>query len=159
MGTDNHDHSLATGVQSLSFGDGYNQEISVGVLPSSLQSLSNQNKNNITLKVMFIRLDVLFSHYFHGKYNSHSSKYKHLFYQIEKTLFKERNQLDPTDNKKAMHIEYPLKDMDELFKLDNDNIHQMFEHDHQYLNIRFIPVPTEQDIGQNDLNSSDCSIL
>ncbi|EGG24679.1 hypothetical protein DFA_02923 [Cavenderia fasciculata] len=72
-----------------------------------------------------------------------ASKYEHLFYQIEKSFLKKQLKQNYT-----LHVKYPLVKMDKLFKLDNDNIHQMFEHDHQYLNIRFIPVPTEQDIEQ-----------
>ncbi|EGG20001.1 hypothetical protein DFA_07116 [Cavenderia fasciculata] len=67
-----------------------------------------------------------------------SSIYQHLFYQIEKKIFKEMNQVDLDG-----HVVdgYPLKDMEQLFELDNDNIHQIFQHNNQYLNIRFIPFP------------------
>ncbi|EGG24544.1 phosphatidylinositol-4,5-diphosphate 3-kinase [Cavenderia fasciculata] len=59
-------------------------------------------------------------------------------------------QLELVDN--TVHVEYPLESMEEIFELDNDNIHQMFEHQQQYLDVRLIPIPTDPLLKDNNLN-------
>ncbi|EGG19230.1 putative calmodulin-binding protein [Cavenderia fasciculata] len=64
-----------------------------------------------------------------------ASTHPHLFCQIDKLKFEEIN---PQFGDCQPESEFPVKGMKKLFELDEDNIHQEFEHNHQYLNIRLI---------------------
>ncbi|EGG19845.1 hypothetical protein DFA_06947 [Cavenderia fasciculata] len=71
-----------------------------------------------------------------------ASIYPHLFCQIDKSKFESINQHFVEYQPDS---EYPLKEMEQLFELDEDNIHQVFENNDQYLNIRLIiNLPKEQ---------------
>ncbi|EGG19858.1 FNIP repeat-containing protein [Cavenderia fasciculata] len=70
-----------------------------------------------------------------------ASIYPHLFCQIGRTEFESINQHFVECQPDS---EYPLKKMEKLFELDEDDIHQVFEHN-QYLNIRLIYNKTSVD--------------
>ncbi|EGG19810.1 hypothetical protein DFA_06912 [Cavenderia fasciculata] len=77
-----------------------------------------------------------------------ASIYPHLFCQIDKSKFEEANrrfgEFQPDSEYSSLYSE--------LFELDQDNIHQVFEHNHQYLNIRLIYTQTPDSVLSKLIN-------
>ncbi|EGG20679.1 putative protein serine/threonine kinase [Cavenderia fasciculata] len=98
----------------------FNQPIEWGDIPDSVETLIFGSSFNQDVKVIA---------------HVQATIYAHLFCQIDKSKFESINQ---HFGEYQPESEYPLKEMEKLFELDEDNIHEEFEHNNQYLNIRLI---------------------